>query len=322
VKCDSDCLVLFSEVSKTFNKLEVLHPVSFTLSRGRSLAILGPNGAGKTTMMRILLGVLKPTSGDVQVFGSPITSSSFESKKRIGVVIEEQTFFLDMSAWDYLHLFGELYGIENISDRASFLMSYMELYDSRFKKLKEYSTGMKKKLNIIQAVLHQPDILILDEPFSGLDPIGINQTVHLLREMKANGSTLVISSHILSEIDDLVEDMIIMNSGTVKAAGSKMNLWRGFHGTYFLNLSLLEENRKGIENLTNLPEIKTHTEQKTLQHIFSVSDDGESRRKISRSIIDNGLLVSHISYTEPSVKMIYEQVMGSGDNSGCLGESV
>jgi ABC-type multidrug transport system ATPase subunit len=321
VKCDSDCLAFFSEVSKTFDKLEVLRPISFTLFRGHSLAILGPNGAGKTTMMRILLGVLEPTSGDVQVFGSPITSSSFESKKRIGVVIEEQTFFLDMSAWDYLYLFGELYGVENISERASFLLRYMELYNSRFKKLKEFSTGMKKKLNIIQAVLHRPDILILDEPFSGLDPVGINQTVQMLREMKIAGSTLIISSHILSEIDDLVEDMIIINSGTVKAAGSKMNLWREFNGMYSLNISLLEENKKGIGNLAGLPEVKAHTEPEKLRHIFSVSDDGESRRKIGQSIIDNRLLVSHISYTKPSVKMIYEQIMGSGVTGVPFGEN-
>jgi ABC-2 type transport system ATP-binding protein len=319
VNCNEE-LVVFSDVTKEFYNTEVLHPVSFTLFRGKSLAVLGSNGAGKTTMMRILLGVLQPDKGNVRVFELPITTSSFETKKKIGVVIEEQTFFLDMSAWEYLHFFGELYGIKSISERALSLLKYMELYESRFKKLKEFSTGMKKKLNIIQAVLHNPEILILDELFSGLDPLGINLTIQLLKEMKAAGSTLIISSHILSEIDDLVESVMIINAGSVKAFGSKTDLWKQYDGSYTLNLKLLEENEEGIKNIINLPEVKSHKTITNRHYIFSIDGEESCCDRVSRAILDNRFLVSHISYSTPSVKKIYEKVMevsvlpSSGDN--------
>jgi ABC-type multidrug transport system ATPase subunit len=308
VKCNDE-LIVFSDVTKNFYNVEVLHPVSFTLFRGESLAILGPNGAGKTTMMRILLGVLQPDRGSVRVFGLPITTSSFESKKKIGVVIEEQTFFLDMSAWDYLLFFGELYGLTNISERALTLLKYMELYESRFKKLKEFSTGMKKKLNIIQAVLHRPEILILDEPFSGLDPIGVSLALQLLKEMKISGSTLIISTHILSEIDDLVESVMVINEGAVKAVGIKKDLWDRFGGSYTLDLVLLEENERAIENISRLPEIISHMAVDKLHHTFSVPSEAASCTMVSKAILDNRLLVSHVAYTAPSVKKIYEKIM-------------
>jgi ABC-2 type transport system ATP-binding protein len=306
-------LINFSGVTKRFYNREALHPLSFTLFKNHSLAILGPNGAGKTTIIRILLGVIRPSDGRVLVFGQPITTSSYEAKKKIGVVIEEQTFFLDMSAWDYLCFFGELYEIGGVSKRAVFLLRYMDLYDARFKKLKEYSTGMKKKLNIIQAVLHQPDILVLDEPFSGLDPIGISLAVDLLRQMKESGSTLIISSHILSEIDDLVEDVLLISEGSVKAYGTKQELWERFDGSYIMRLGLLEENKPGITNLMGMPGVISCEKRGDLQYVFSVNGNKIYKEDIGKAIIVNNILVSHISYTTPSVKTIYEKIMTTGD---------
>ena len=306
---------MFSQVTKNFAGHEVLHSLSFSLKVGRGLAILGPNGAGKTTMIRILMGVLMPSSGSLSVFGQPISTSAFESKKKIGVVIEEQNFFLDMSAWDYLSLFGELYEVRNSASRALSLLKYMELYDARHKKLKEYSTGMKKKLNIIQAVLHSPEILILDEPFSGLDPLGISLTVDLLSNLRASETTLVISSHILSEIDGIVEDLMLIDNGVVKAYGPKEELWRSFGGNCLMNLTLQEANPEGIKALKNLPEIISTEDSSGLEYLFLITGDEFCRKRISKTILDNNLQVSHLSFSEPSVKMIYEKIMGTGFQS-------
>ncbi|QQO11162.1 ABC transporter ATP-binding protein [Breznakiella homolactica] len=308
---DTRELIAFSEVTKQFHKRQVLNPVTFTLSRGKSLAILGPNGAGKTTLIRLMLGVIPQSSGQVAVFGAPIEPSSFESKKKIGVVIEEQTFFLDMTAWEYLRFFGELYQVGDIQNRAGALLRYMELYDSRSKKIREYSTGMKKKLNIIQAVLHKPEILIFDEPFSGLDPQGIYLTVNLLKEMKKSGSTLIICSHILSEIDDLVDDLLIINSGDVKAYGSKTDLWRKSDGGYSLDILLIEENTPGIERLGNLSGVVSWEKQGQCRYRLSVAGDERNRRAIAEAIVASGLLVAGITYSEPSVAMVYSKIMES-----------
>jgi len=309
-------LAVFSQVSKRFASHEILHNLSFCLKQGRSLAILGPNGAGKTTTIRILLGVLPPSKGKVSVFGLPISTSAFDSKKKIGVVIEEQTFFLDMSAWDYLSFFGELYEVQDSDSRVLSLLKYMELYDSRNKKLKEYSTGMKKKLNIIQAVLHHPEILILDEPFSGLDPLGISLTTALLSDMKASGTTLIISSHILSEIDGLVEDLLFIDNGEIKACGSKEELWQSIGGNCIMNISLLEANPEGIKALEKLPEVVSSKDLGGLQYIFFINGDSSNRKKLSKAVLDNHFMVSHLSFSDPSVKTIYERIMGPNFQSG------
>jgi len=304
-------LIIFSQISKIYGNHEILHNLSLCLTSGRSLAILGPNGAGKTSMIRIILGVVKPSNGIISIFGHPISTSSFESKKKIGVVIEEQTFFLDMSGLDYLNLFGELYEVPDYISRALSLLKYMELYSARNKKLKEYSTGMKKKLNIIQAVLHQPEILILDEPFSGLDPLGISLTLDLLHNMKASGTTLIISSHILSEIDDLVEDLLLIDKGEIKAYGSKEELWERLEGNCTMNLTLLEDNAKGLNVLEKLPEIIGRKDLGELQYIYTIVDNKAFREKISQIIIDYQFMISHLSFTNPSIKIVYEKIMGS-----------
>lgn len=316
MKCKGDELIRFSQVTKKFGSQEALQNLSFCLCAGRSLAILGPNGAGKTTIIRILLGVLEPSYGNLMVFGQPISTSAFASKKKIGAVIEEQTFFLDMSAWDYLSLFGELYEVKDSDSRALSLLKYMELYDARNKKLKEYSTGMKKKLNIIQSVLHRPEILILDEPFSGLDPLGISLTIDLLMSLKATGTTLIISSHILSEIDGLVDDLLLLNNGIVKAYGSKEELWKNLGGNCLMELMLLKENPEGIEALEKLPEVVSRTEIGKLHYVFFINGDEFIRNKICKAVFDNTIMASHISFSTPSVKMVYEKIMGSTVQSG------
>ena len=302
-------LVRFDHVSRYFNKTPAVNSLSFGLERNRSLAILGPNGAGKTTIIRMLLGVLSPSAGSIFLWGEPAASSAFGAKKRIGVVIEEQTFFLDMSAWEYLHLFGELYEVENISDKAEALLSYMELSGSKHKRLKEFSTGMKKKLNIIQAVLHGPEILILDEPFSGLDPRGIELSIKLFREMKKKGSTLIVCSHILSEIDSLVEDLLIIDRGNVKAWGNKKRLWEEYIGKNKMYLRLAEPNEAGINALGQLPLISGYKTRKGLSYVFDIDTDENVKVITAREIIKNKLLVSHLRYPEPSVKAIYARVM-------------
>ena len=218
-------MIDINEVNKKFGEHTVLDTFSLHVEPGRNLAVLGPNGAGKTTIIRLLLGVLKPDEGTVEVFGEPISTSAFDSKRRIGVVIEEQMFFLDMTAWEYLEFFGKLYRVGDTRERAGSLLRYMQLFNVRNRKIMALSKGMTKKLNIVQAVLHRPELLIFDEPFSGLDMQGMMQTVHLMREMKDAGSTLIISSHILFGLDEIIDDVLVLIEGKVTAYGHKSRLW-------------------------------------------------------------------------------------------------
>ena len=211
-------------VSKRFGTLPALDALSLHVERGRHLAILGPNGAGKTTIIRLLLGVLQPDRGVVEVFGEPISTAAFDSKRRIGVVIEEQMFFLDLTVWEYLEFFGALYRVTDTHARAAALLRHMQLYEVRNRTIRALSKGMTKKLTIVQAVLHRPELLIFDEPFSGLDMQGMAQTIHLMRAMQAAGSTLIVSSHILFGLDEIIDDVLVLIGGKAVAYGQKAQL--------------------------------------------------------------------------------------------------
>jgi ABC-2 type transport system ATP-binding protein len=220
-------LIRFSNVTKNFYKKRALCQVSFTLCRGKSLAILGPGGAGKTTLLRILLGIIRPSGGDISILGEHTsggnfaeTSSGFEKNSRIGAVIDERINFPDMNASDYLYFYGKQYGAENLKDRTVILLKYLDLYEDRYMKIRNFTPEMKKKLSMIRAILRRPEILILDEPFAALDPPAAARIANILRLMKSAGTTLIIASQRLSGIEDLVEDVLYINAGTIQSYGA------------------------------------------------------------------------------------------------------
>lgn len=303
-------MIRFDSVAKEYSNRVVLFPFSYTLEEGRSMAILGPNGAGKTTLIRMALGVIPPTSGYVRIWDQVISNSSFDLKRKIGVVLEEQNFMLDISATEYLRFFAELYGVKNPECRIASLLEYMELGDAASRKIRAYSTGMKRKLNIIQAVLHNPSILIVDELFSGLDPIGITLTIQLLREIKQKGTTLILSSHILSDLDELVDDLLILDHGMVRAVGKKEELWASFEIDRIGRAQIVEAHIPLFEKVLielSVGDFKIHNEN-SIDFVVP-QDTPDFKVKLAEKVMENHIILISLSYFDPRIQQLYTQVM-------------
>lgn len=202
-------------LSKCFNDKEAVTNVNMHIKKGEIYGFLGPNGAGKTTIMRMAANLVKPTAGEIELFGEKLTDTSYEVLKRIGAIIEYPVFYESLTAKESLELHCEYMGYHNKKDIQEALET-VGLTDAKNKKVKEFSLGMKQRLAIARAIITKPELLILDEPTNGLDPIGINQFRSLFRRLsKEYGITLFISSHILKEIEQIADTIGVINNGSL-----------------------------------------------------------------------------------------------------------
>ena len=197
--------------------VNAVQDLDLTVRRGEIYGFLGPNGAGKTTTLLMLLGIEKPTGGRMELFGRVAPVDPFAVNGRIGVVGERQYLYDDLSAWEYLQLFGRLYQVADVSTRATELLERLGLHEFRRLRARDHSRGMQQKLGLARALLHRPELLVLDEPVSGLDPQGIRQVRELLVEERARGTTILISSHILSEVERTADRVGILCGGRLVA---------------------------------------------------------------------------------------------------------
>lgn len=213
-------------LTKRFDDLVAVNDLNIHVERGEIYGFLGPNGAGKTTTIMMLLGLTKPTSGRIKLFGKDLATDYFEIKRRIGVLSEFQYLYEEMTAQEYLRFFCELYRVDEPDTRIKEVLSVVNLYHRRNELLGGYSKGMKQKLGLARTLLHKPEILILDEPVSSLDPHGIKEVRDILLEENEKGTTMFISSHILSEIERICDRVGIINKGRLMAEDTMSNIKR------------------------------------------------------------------------------------------------
>ena len=203
-----------------------LDGVSFTVPKGDIFGFLGPNGAGKTTTIRILATVLEPTAGTVRIAGHDLRAEPMAVKERIGLMPDEVEFYPALTAMDHLSYYASFYGIprRDAKRRARELLDRLGIGDVATKKVKTYSHGMRKRLALAQCLLHDPEILIMDEPASGLDPQGMRYFRELIRSLNGQGKTILLSSHLLYEVEQLCEHVGIIDRGRMVAVDSISNL--------------------------------------------------------------------------------------------------
>jgi len=208
-----DIAIQTKGLTKTLHGNEIISNLNMTVKKGEIYGLLGPNGAGKTTLMKMLLNLVKPTAGEIQILGETLTPSSFELLKRMGNIIEYPIFYEKLSAFDNLVLHCEYMGFYN-QDAIRETIELVGLKNIDNKPVKEFSLGMKQRLGIGRAILTRPELLVLDEPINGLDPAGIKEMRNLFQMLtKQYGITLLISSLILGEIEQLADTIGIINKG-------------------------------------------------------------------------------------------------------------
>src|SRR5262245_49418943 len=215
-------LVELSGVSLWYGSFQALRDINLTLPPGR-VGLLGPNGAGKSSLLKILLGLLSPTSGEGKVLGRDMQSSGVELRRLVGFMPEADSLVPGLRGAEYVALAGELYGMprREAQRRAHEILTSLELEDARYRRLEEYSTGMKQRLKLAQALVHDPPLLLLDEPTSGLDPSGRDAMLRLLLTLgKEHGKALVVSTHLLGDVERVCETVVILHHGQVLRQGS------------------------------------------------------------------------------------------------------
>lgn len=200
-------------LTKTYDQHIAVNRMNMSIRKGEIYGFLGQNGAGKTTAIRMMLGLVKPTSGEVEMFGEKITKNSFRAFERVGAIIETPGSYKNLTAYENLDIHRRLMGISSKSSIEETL-ELVGLLEVRNRKVSKFSLGMKQRLGLARALLHQPDFLILDEPTNGLDPQGIKDIRHLLLDLaKHRDITILVSSHILNEIEQLATKIGIIHQG-------------------------------------------------------------------------------------------------------------
>jgi ABC-2 type transport system ATP-binding protein len=228
----AEILVKATGLHKTFGKVKAVNDVSFEVRKGDIYGFLGPNGSGKSTTIRMMLGLIRPDSGHIKLFGEQMDRKNFKLLRRIGALIERPDFYTYLSAAKNLELLASYSGLNlNPNEqkrRIGEILDLVELSERADSKVKTFSQGMKQRLGIAQTLLHDPDLIILDEPVNGLDPQGIkdirNLIVRLNEEM---GKTLIVSSHILREMELIANRMLVINRGKVRVEGDVKALLKG-----------------------------------------------------------------------------------------------
>ena len=217
------------ELVKQFGQFVAVDHLNLNVNRGSFFGFLGPNGAGKSTTIKMLTGLLAPTSGRLHVLGLDIAAQPMEVKRRIGVVPEDLNLFERLTGAEMLAFTGRMYGVgrDEIAQRSKELLDLMELQEEPRKLIVEYSHGMKKKLSLACALIHRPEILFLDEPFEGVDAIASRTLKDLLSRLTARGLTVFLTSHVLEIVERLCSDIAIISQGRLLAAGSLNELRKG-----------------------------------------------------------------------------------------------
>jgi ABC-2 type transport system ATP-binding protein len=214
---------------RQFGSFVAVDHINLQVNRGSFFGFLGPNGAGKSTTIKMLTGLLAPSSGKLRVLNLDISEKPMEVKRRIGVVPEDLNLFERLTGAEMLAFTGRMYGLrrEEISQRSKELLELMELQDEPKKLIIEYSHGMKKKLSLACALIHRPEILFLDEPFEGIDAIASRTLKDLLSRLTARGLTVFLTSHVLEIVERLCSDIAIIAHGKLLASGSLNELRKG-----------------------------------------------------------------------------------------------
>src|SRR5829696_7189696 len=218
-----------SALVKQFGDFVAVDHIDLRLNRGSFFGFLGPNGAGKSTTIKMLTGLLAPTSGTLRVLNFDVSKQPMEVKRRIGVVPEDLNLFERLTGAEMLSFTGRMYGLQRdaIAQRSKELLDLMELQDEPRKLIIEYSHGMKKKLSLACALIHRPEILFLDEPFEGVDAIASRTLKDLLSRLTARGLTVFLTSHVLEIVERLCSDIAIIAQGRLLASGSLNELRKG-----------------------------------------------------------------------------------------------
>ena len=291
-------------VSKHYGEFTAVNDLSFDVRAGRVFGFLGPNGAGKTTTIRMIVGITAPDEGSVELFGERISN---ETQNRIGYLPEERGLYKKMKVQDQLRYFAALKNVsqKEADPRIDFWLDRMKLSEWKTKKTSDLSKGMSQKIQFISTVLHNPDLLILDEPFSGLDPVNVEFLIEVVAELKAQHKTIIFSTHLMETAERLCDDIILINKSR-KVIGGTL---REVKGSFSKNLIALRcvGGSAILEDKSLVAKIIAHADEVEIE----LAENADAQTLLKR-LIDSGASISKFEQIEPSLNDIFiEKITGN-----------
>jgi ABC-2 type transport system ATP-binding protein len=322
-------MITVKNLSKRYARTVAVDGISFDVAKGQIVGFLGPNGAGKTTTMRILTCFLPPSNGSATVAGFDVLEQPLEVKKRIGYLPESPPIYPEMETDEYLKFVGQLKGLSgaDLQKRVDYVAERCAIADVRKKLLGKLSKGYRQRVGLAQAIIHNPDVLILDEPTAGLDPKQINETRELIKGL-AGDHTIILSTHILSEVEQTCEQVIIINKGKLVATDSVRNLQARARGEESVLLEVAGRNgaldvakvQQRLKQVTGVGGVVLKN-QLDSRAVFEIEGHKDQlvRGDLARAVVEAGWDLNELRPAAMSLEEVFLQLTGSETQAEATG---
>ena len=292
-------------ITKLFGKQKALDEVSFSINKGELVGFLGPNGAGKSTMMKIITGFMPADSGDVVVNGQKIESKNLEIRKNIGYLPEHNPLYTDLYVKEFLEITAGFYKLKNTKQRVAEMVELTGLGDEQHKKIRALSKGYRQRVGLAQALIHDPSVLILDEPTTGLDPNQLEEIRNLIREISRE-KTVMLSSHIMQEVEAVCNRVIIINKGKIVADGGINEIKAGKLNRNQIVVAEFSAPVK-LAKLMTVESVKSVVPNGNLWEIESVGEK-DIRPVIFQFAVDNKLTLLTLREKQQNLESVFQQL--------------
>ena len=302
-----EATVQLDRVSVKYGRNWALRDVTATFARG-AVGLLGPNGAGKSTMIKALLGFVMPEQGEMRVLGMSVRTSPLGIRGRIGYMPETDAHIPGMTAVAFVAYCGELAGLprSDAMQRAHEVLYYVGLGEARYRNVETYSTGMKQRIKLAQALVHDPDLLFLDEPTNGMDPKGRDEMLELVRDIAHNkGLNLILSSHLLPDVEYACDHVVVLDKGSVAAQGPIQAL-KG-HGGQVFELRVKGDTDRFVEAMRGAG-LDCHATDEDIMRVFV--PDGRNAQSLFQLAAREGVQVRHLRPSVPTLEDVFARAVG------------
>lgn len=280
-------MITVQSLTKDYGPKRAIENLNFTADKGEVLGFLGPNGAGKTTTIRILTGFMPPTSGVAQIGGHDVIEESLEVRKLVGYMPETVPLYDDMRVYDYLKYMGQLRHLDNLEDRVEDVLEKIGLLDRSESLIKNISKGMRQRVGLGQALIHEPEVLILDEPTIGLDPKQIREVRNLIQEI-GKERTVLLSTHILSEAQQICDRVIIINKGQIVAEDAPENLQNRLSSSRKVSVRVGADPEKAVDLIKKVEGVISIDLNHNGLIQFENPSDQDPRAEVAKLLVEKG----------------------------------
>ncbi len=304
--------IQIEKLTKTYGPQTAVNDISFDVKTGEVLGFLGPNGAGKSTTMKMITGYIGFEKGDIQIGGKSVTDPTYDLKRHIGYLPENNPLYHDMPVIDYLEFCASLQGIEkqNINKRIREMVGVCGLNSEKHKKIGELSKGYRQRVGLAQAMIHDPEILVLDEPTTGLDPNQIIEIRKLIRDL-GKEKTVILSTHILPEVEATCDRILIINRGKIVANGTSETLRKQSQGNEILKLRIEDGKAdKILKSLRTLDTVQSVACIEQNQNVFEVQSlvEQTSKRNVFNLCVQNKWVLTELTPLETKLEDIFRNL--------------